>query len=384
MAKHAKYSPSKLSRILKCPGSVDFIDYLRKKGHIPPEDQDTNEFAEEGSMLHDQIERLVNNEPLTESLDAEQHETIQRSFEWLLSLEQIHRAETIQTETKVTMEGYGIDNCYGTADIIMVGNSSVHVLDWKFGRGVPVTVDRNVQLMTYLAATMKNMENLEKFVSFGHSLWIHIAQPRLNYFGSYNVSLNELKEHIENLREALDSHDILASDDGCFWCPAKPRCGEYHEFTQDRAVTSFREIELFKNNEISLKQAVKVLKHEAYFTKAFNAIKAELHKASDAELKAVGMKKVEGRSIRKWAFSEDEVALMLGDLDTEVDDIYTMKLKSLATLEKEVPGLKKDEGFKALWFKPVGKPIIVPESDPRKEYGVSAEVAFKHLAKKKK
>ena len=28
MAKHAKYSPSKLSRILKCPGSVDFIDYL--------------------------------------------------------------------------------------------------------------------------------------------------------------------------------------------------------------------------------------------------------------------------------------------------------------------------------------------------------------------
>ena len=74
--KHAKYSASKISRIIRCPGSEDFVRYLIQKKKIP-QDETTTE-ADEGSMLHKQMEYILSDQPTSGQLDAEQVECFYR------------------------------------------------------------------------------------------------------------------------------------------------------------------------------------------------------------------------------------------------------------------------------------------------------------------
>ena len=68
----------------------------------------------------------------------------------------------LQTERKINLEGYGIEDSGGTSDVI-TGNEkkSLHGIDRKFGQGVPVYVEKNKQLMTYLLGAAENLESLD-------------------------------------------------------------------------------------------------------------------------------------------------------------------------------------------------------------------------------
>ena len=202
---HSKRSGSKISRIIRCPGSIDFIQYLIQKNLIPEEEQ--TQYTSEGTMLHNQIELRINEEPYSGELNAEQEAALDDCFEFLQDLRAAHNLTWLQTERKVHLDGFGIPDGSGTADIIAGnGKRTLHILDWKFGQGVPVYAEKNEQLMDYLCGAAENLENLKSF----EELWIHLAQPRLNYFGSYKCSVEELMGLINAIKNSIGNHDIVA------------------------------------------------------------------------------------------------------------------------------------------------------------------------------
>jgi hypothetical protein len=374
---HAKNSPSQISRIIRCPGSTDFVQYLIQKNKIPA--TETSIYANEGTMLHDQQERVVNNKPFTEVLDAEQEEAIAKNWHWLLSLEAKHKLTWIQTERRVSLNGYGIEDGDGTADIV-AGSSTrtLHVADWKFGRGVPGYVEKNEQLMDYLLGAAEDQENLEQY----DELWIHLAQPRLDYFGSYRCNVNELMGLINAIKNAQKSHDIVAGEKQCFWCRGKMHCAEWDAFNKGHAATVFMVNDLMKQNEYDYKLMVKALALEPMFKKVFKTIRDSFYEMNSNQLKAIELKRVAGRSNRKY-ISDDDVVEYLCNNYSDIEDIYeTPKLKTPAKIEKLIKGIKKDPGFQKLIHKPLGKPTIVSIHDKRPEYQNDAKSVFGHLASK--
>lgn len=376
MGKHAKYSASKISRLIRCPGSEDFVQYLIQKKEIPA-DETTLE-ANEGSWLHTQQELDIAGKPLSKELNAEQLECIEANRDWLANLQAEHQITWLQTERKISLEGYGISNAEGTSDVIMgCEKRSLHILDWKFGKGVPVYVEKNEQLMDYLLGAAGSLEDLEKY----DELWIHLGQPRLNYFASYQCSVPELMGLINAIKNAVRSHDIVAGDTQCFWCRGKARCAEYEERVRENAAVVFKANDLMKDNQLDFDTMAQVLKLEPLFKQVFKTVKDAYAEMNTGQLRDQGLKRVAGRSTRTYV-SEEQVVEYLCKNYGDIEDIYTEpKLKSPAQIEKAIKGIKKDPEFQKLIFKPIGKPTIVSLDDKRPEYENNASEAFAHLAK---
>lgn len=376
MSKHSKRSPSKISRIIKCPGSPDFIKYLTQKGLVPTED--TSTYADEGSMMHKQIELKVLESPYTEKLDAEQENAIESAHEFLQDLRATHNLTWLQTERHVSLKEYGIPDGNGTADIVSgCAKRTLHILDWKFGKGVPVYVDKNEQLMDYLLGAGENYEKLKTY----EELWIHLAQPRLNYYGSYQCNIDELMGLINAIKNSEGCHDIVAGEVQCFWCQGKVRCSEYNKMADSAAASVFQVNELMRQNEHDFADTVKLLEFEPFLKKVFKAIRDEFNIMDNSQLASIKLKRVAGRSNRSFVSEESLIKYLLENYEG-VDDIYDPpKLKSPSKLEQTVKGLKKDPEFKKLIYKPLGKPTIVSVNDKRELYENDAKSTFAHLVK---
>lgn len=385
--KHAKYSASKISRIIRCPGSEDFVRYLIQKNKIPAEE--TTSEANEGTMLHKQMELILSNKPVSGKLTQEQIGCLEDCHNWLLELQVKHNWTWFQIERQVNLDGYGIEDAGGTADIIggtedaggpadIIGGherKTLHILDWKFGKGVPVYVEKNEQLMDYLLGAAENLENLKSY----EELWIHLAQPRLDYFSSYQCSVDELMGLINAIKNAVKSHDIIPGDIQCFWCRGKVRCAEYEEWIRKGATVVFKTHDLMKKNEFDFEQMSKALALEPLFKKAFKAIRDEFQQLTTGQLADLGLKRVAGRSTRSYV-SEEQVVEYLCTNYGDTEDIYSDPvLKSPAQMEKSIPGLKKDPEFQKLIHKPLGAPTIVSINDPRPDYKNDAASVFAYL-----
>ncbi len=373
--KHAKYSASKISRIIRCPGSEDFVQYLINMKEIPPEE--TTGAADEGTMLHAQQELNIEGKPLSDDLDAEQLSCIEANRDWLLTLQDKHKFNWAWTEQKFGLDGYGIEDSGGTADVVAGSNNSLHVIDWKFGKGVAVYVEKNEQLMTYLLGAAQDEDKLNEY----DELWIHLGQPRLDYFASYQCSVDELLSLAGKIKEAIKSHDIVAGEEQCFWCRGKTRCAEYEDTISINAAKVFKVSALMKENFCDFKLTSKALELKPFFKKVFKAIKDAYKEMTPGQLAEVDMKWVAGRSTRAYVSEESVVEYLCVNYEN-IEDIYTdPKLKTPAQLEKAIKGLKKDKNFQKLIHKPIGKPTIVSINDKRPEYSNGAAETFAHLKK---
>lgn len=378
---HYKYSASQINRILLCPGSVDFIDYLKKKGVIPAEE--TSVYAEEGTMLHEQQELVLHNAPFTKELSAEQEDCLGNNLQWFLDKTEEHGITKWETEAKKDLSGFGINDAGGTADVraeaaLCTGLKAIHVFDWKFGQGVYVNCEKNKQCMTYLLSQIGSLESFKEYGEF----WIHIGQPRLNNYSSYLCTKEELFELLEAIKAAQKSHEINPGQVQCLWCRGKLNCAEYHQYIQENAALAFSvSKQLQEANFIDFKKIAEILSYEPVLKKAFASIRERMATLGREELNNIGLKRVAGRSIRAFTNKEEVVKYLVEHYD--IADVYAEPaLKSPAQLEKTVPGLKKDKKFQSFIFKPTGNPTIVSISDKRPEFeGIGADKTFAHLKK---
>lgn len=355
MTAHAKLSASGAHRWMNCPGSVKAEEGLKDS---------SSSFAEEGTRAHDLMELAMLSGKPCRSFDAygtDMADFVQVYVDYVESLKT--PGDMLLVEERVDFSEW-VPGGFGTADTILIGDYRIHIIDQKYGKGVPVYAESNPQAMLYA---------LGAYAGFGwmvdvKSVKISIVQPRLDTISEWEISITDLLKFGEVVRQAaLDTQSPKAKrvpgEKQCRWCKAKATCPALYKMTSDILMADFEQIdEAPQPHKLSFAQMRLALENkgliEAWLLSVENSVKDLLLEGGAFE----GFKLVEGRSIRKWS-DEEQAGERLVDLVGE-QGAFTKKLISPAQAEKLL-GKKDKAKIGDIVAKPRGAATLAKESDPR-------------------
>lgn len=385
MGEHLKYSASQLDRILKCSASVAFKDFLVETGQI--KEEESNPYAEEGTLLHSVMERVMAHGldiDEVKALTPEQKALVEWAYyEWLSFGSEcgfvVEKSSDVSFRD-ITGNHPGLKDVGGTADVFaysLVSSSERHIVDWKFGFH-EVSAERNVQLMTYALG-----------LTYGPVI-LHIIQPKLEKHSVWVAEQEDLTELYNQIVHMLENPKTFKAGSHCKWCQCKTFCENYTQYSEHKTQQVFAGLSSQGTKDLSLtptvdlmtqfKKQLRLLQHEKQVKGIFRAIRDQLQQLTPGQLSEVGFKRVLGRATRKIT-DPDALATHLLHKGFDPDLIFTSVMKSPAQLEKAIPGLKRDPVFKELVQKFYGAPIIVPVEDKRPSVDQLAEKAFENYRK---
>ena len=280
-------------------------------------------------------------------------------------------APYVRTEIKVDFSKY-IPGGFGTADCIIVAGKELHIIDFKYGKNVPVSAEGNPQLKLYALGVIDEYElfyNIEK-------VYMHIFQPR-NFEGGGNssISVQDLKAWGKSIKPQVDLAYMGLGEQKigpwCVFCKAKPICEKHALKCRELAKYEFKMPPLLSHADVG--QILQQAKDVASWAKKLEEwALSEILKGADIP----GWKAVEGRKVRTWT-NMDEAFKKLTDNGIDETILWTKSPLTLAQVEKEIG--KKD--FNSLVGDMVtistGKPALVHESDKREALKIKAEDEFK-------
>ena len=365
---HAKLSPSSSARWMTCPGSV----------HLAPDLKggDTSVYAEKGTAMHS-----VSDDCLTKGLEPKSFigKTVNGHIitQDMVEIVQVY-VNYIQSlngqkfyEEKVTLAEV-INDCYGTADAIIVDGSLMRVIDLKTGGGIRVEAEGNTQLLCYaLGAYLKYSPAYDIT-----TMTLTIVQPPMGNIDSWTITVEELLAFAEALKLAYaaiqnEPNKFVASDKACKWCHAKAQCPEMERLANEAATVDFGNL-----STSTIEEWLPKLKMLNLFIEAVEA------KAKDTLLAGgsiTGWKVVEGRKTRSWT---DPIQTELWLKQLGYDEIYTKPaLLSVAQMEAAFKGESLDlDDLVTIGY---GQPTIAPEKDkrPSVDKNQSAKKDFEKNAK---
>lgn len=359
MTTHAKLSASGSARWLACTGSV------KAESTLP---NTTTSFAMEGTTAHaladmclsdvlsphdyinQQIEGII--------VDEEMADHVASYIAYVKSFSGIHFYEV-----RVDFSEW-IPNGFGTSDAIVIDEKlkTVHVIDLKYGKGLPVDADNNSQGMLYALGVLSEYS----FIYDLDNVVIHIYQPRIKNYSSWAISTSDLLKWAEwakqRAEEALeDNAPRTPSDKACQWCKAKATCKALLDHTHNVLMNDFDELDNIKADTLTDSE-LKVIMDNAKLIKSWlDAVEYHIFdKLNNGEV-FDGYKLVEGRATRSW-INEEETAKVLSE-KLSADEMYKHTLISPAQAEK----LLKTNAviIKPLISKSEGKPTLVQSCDKR-------------------
>ena len=184
---------------------------------------------------------------------------IQKTLDVIYSLAD---GATVYPEQVLSIEFItGEEGATGTSDTVIIKGDTAIIADLKYGRGVQVFAEGNEQLLIYGASAVADFDALGEI----EHVELHILQPRLNHFDVWKLSVAEMNERIEQIRQT--SKHILAGPEGltavpgdkqCRFCKASATCPERTAFTMELIVGEF--VDLDKGFiKVEMPQAEKLL-----------------------------------------------------------------------------------------------------------------------------
>jgi hypothetical protein len=380
---HALMSPSRLQRILDCPGSFNFTKNLPRS---------SSSYANRGSFLHEVMQKQLST-PSTRTdkpyvgqyfeCDDEEKQAITACLDFLENCtDAIGPEYTIQVEEKVTLQGFeeGLRHVAGTADIILRAPGIIHVIDWKFGKGVYVSVEANDQLMAYAIGAAEDMDTLMAL----KEIRISIFQPFLENNATVVITPREAHKWLINrvipgvLRAETDTTTFIPGQKQCRFCPGKMVCETRFDSMHIEAANVFAQ-QIENINMLPVERLSEMLT-QARLIKYYLG---EIEKFAKSQLLSnkpfPGYKMVAGRQTRSWGVSEDQVVEVLEAAGIPADQYYKSTLVSPAQAEKLRKGMKPIVA--ELVVKSLPSLSLVPEDDPRQAIEIvdSAEVFAEYI-----
>jgi hypothetical protein len=357
---HSIYSASGAHRWMACPPSA----LLEQQ--FPDE---TSIYAEEGTAAHDLAEhklkkalKMRSKKPTSSYQSDEMDEMTDLYVEYCLGL--IEKAKEncqdlqILIEQKLDFSDY-VPEGFGTGDLVVVGNGTLHVVDLKYGRGVVVSAEKNPQMMLYALGALSLFDMLYDIKKVS----MHIVQPRIDNFSIYEIAVDELLTWAE---EELKPKALLASTGGgefcagdhCRFCRAKNQCRARAVKNLELLKYEFQDPALLTDDEIAeiigLAEELSKWAGDIYTYATALAINEGRHWD--------GYKLVEGRTRRKYT---DEDAVAQTAKAAGYKDIFKETLISITEMEKLMGKNKFKEILGGLVEKPKGKLTLVLETDKR-------------------
>ena len=358
--KHARFSPSSAGRRLNCPPSLVLEEQFQ---------DEESEYAAEGSAGHSLAEHLIkkhlkqrSRRPVSAYYTDELMEAVDEYVAFIIS--EIEEAKRIcgdpvfSVEQRVDASDY-VDECFGTADMVIVTDKMAHIIDLKLGKGVPVYAEMNPQLMIYGLGILCMAELLYDV----ETVRLTIYQPRLNNASTWDISPDALKTWGEEVLKPRGAMALLGAGEfkagsWCRFCKARNQCRARAEEFLSLAKMEFQAPALLSDEEIAevLKVADELAKWAADIY-AFAQEQAIVHGKQ-----WTGFKLVEGRSNRKYT-SEEEVAEAA--VGAGYTDIYKRSLVTITEMERIMGKSDFNRILGTLVYKPQGKVTLVPDSDKR-------------------
>lgn len=372
-----------------------------------------NEASDEGTAAHSLLEQCLSEQKEAKDYQGLRikvengHAEFHTSGQYPVGLDMIHEIQktldvihsladgaTVYSEQVLSIEFItGEQGATGTSDTVIIKGNTAIIADLKYGRGVQVFAEGNEQLLIYGASAVADFDALGEI----EHVELHILQPRLNHFDVWKLTVAEMNERIEMIRQTAKR--ILAGPEGltavpgpkqCKFCKASATCNERTDHTMQLIVGEF--VDLDKGFvKVEMPQAEKLLAqafgvkpaaitwHDAdladfrdpHFTVKKPSIRPSLEAATDALATAdderlatlmdaadmiegfakavraeverrllagkftdARYKLVEGRQgARSWT-SEEEAEAALKAMRLKVDQMYDFKLISPTTAEK--------------------------------------------------
>lgn len=372
MADHAKLSPSSAARWLTCTASVAMEEGIEEK---------QSSYAAEGTYAHalcelegkyavGQITRRQLTAAKKKIYSEEFHnaEVEEASLEYATYIkEEFQRLKktcdvvVCEFETRLDLSKWA-PGSFGTADCIIIAGDVLHVIDFKYGKGVKVEAEGNPQMMLYAGGALELYGSLYDIETVKYT----IIQPRLGGVSEASSGAQELVSWLENTvavkaKEADSGKGHFApSESACRFCKARAICEARAEYF----------LGLFDDDPVpgrlSLDSVGEILEKAKDMENWLRDLRALAYSALMEGKPVKGWKLVEGRTSRKIV-DEDKAAEALTKEGVPEDEIFTRKLVGVTALEKLLGAKRAAAVLGDLLVKPKGQPSLAPVSAKRPE-----------------
>lgn len=409
--KHARLSASSAHRWMNCAGSIRLSEGL-------PEQE--TPYQLEGRAAHALAELWLREGGL------DQHKAFAESEHQQYLNDEMREAVALYVDTvrelhkrlggKLYIErtfDLGIlrppEPMFGTADAVIVGERSIHVVDLKYGAGVVVEAHDNVQLLYYALGaiiaeyTRRVMDPNDTFgseiVEFGEqsildqavSLFdevrVTIVQPRAPHTdGPVRESLvfsgADIKSFAIKLLTRADNTQapdaILSAGSWCQFCPARGHCPELAAHAKLVAQTDFESVPMEAPPDVehmSIERVAAILQNVEVLNIFIASLKQRITQELEAGRDVPGWKLVNKRAQRQW-LSEEMLREWAEGNGLPGESIYEKKLLSPAQLEKLIG---KAAVAEELYASVSSGTTLVPDNDPRPAAAVGPAADFPAL-----
>lgn len=367
--KHALLGASSAARWIACPPSA------RATEHLPGE---TSKYAEEGTRAHEVCEgtlrhRLAeweHDQPVNFLLKAPDNppEMLKAAnqyvdfvhLQWGLYL---HQPEVfIEQEVDVSQ---WVPGGFGTCDCLLIGDGILHIIDFKYGQGVPVNPERNPQLMYYALGAYALLDGIEEV----STVRLSIVQPRMQEEPqTWEISLADLLTWARDVLQpaaemAWKGEGEFCTGPHCRFCKAHPTCRTWKDkYGPLAGFEPYPEPATLSDEELG-----EWLQKLEGLTAYARDLEEYAQQALMEGRTLPGWKLVQGRSTRKWTDQDAAFQQMQADGIDEAM-LYTRTPITLTVAEKMIGKKKFAETMSAFITRAPGAPKLAQASDPRPAY----------------
>ena len=364
---HALLGPSSAARWIACPPSVKLCEQF--------EDVES-EYAKEGSLAHEiaelKVRKLIDPGLTSRKFTAAMKKLKEKEFyqeemqgytdEYVEFIqEQMYSYSTtphISVEQRVDFSQYVPDG-FGTADCILIANDTLHIIDFKYGEGVPVSVENNAQLLLYALGAYLAYEMIFPI----EHIKMSIVQPRLNNIDTWECSLDYLLEFAKIAQEkaamALKGEGNFNCGEHCRFCKAKAVCRERANANLELAKYEFKAAD-----QLTLEEIGQILEKAKDLAKWADDLKDYALSESLKGNEVPGWKAVNGRGSRSFTNTDEAIKVLVNNGIAE-ELLFERKYLTLAQMEKTVGKKEFNNLVGNLIVMNVGKPTLVETSDKR-------------------
>lgn len=364
---HALLSASSSARWLNCPPSARLSEEIEDV---------TSDFAAEGTDAHALCEyklrkalgisldeKLPNLTWYSQEMEDTATDYVAYILEVLSEVKKTCKNPMVLIEQRLDFSRY-VEEGFGTGDCVIVADDTLHVIDYKHGKGVEVNAENNSQMMLYALGALE----LFGFLFDINKVSMTIYQPRIGNISTYEMAAESLLEWAQNTlapiaKLAYAGKGEFKCGPHCRFCKVKAQCRERAETNMKLASLDFAKAPVLQDDEVE-----EILAKVDDLVSWANDIKEY---ALDAALKGKrwnDWKVVEGRSNRKYADDSKVVEIVT----SAGLDPFEKKLLSITELQKRIGKSHFDELVAPHVMKPPGKPTLVPRSDKREELNSAA------------
>lgn len=364
---HALLSASGADRWINCPPSARLEEQF---------EDTTSDFAREGTLAHE-IAELKLRKHFTDPMSTRTFNTRLNKLkkEELYQDEMLGYTDTYLEYIKGVVYGYAnsphiavearldfshiVPDGFGTGDCLIIGGDTLHVIDFKYGKGVSVSAEDNPQMMLYALGALQKYAMLYGI----NTIKIVIAQPRLDSISEWEISDTDLVAWGESIKPiaqlAFDGKGEFKAGDHCKFCRAKAQCR-----ARTDTMTALEAFGLSKPPLISDEEVGSILKTAQTLKSWVSDLEGYALKALLSGKDINGWKAVEGRSNRQFDDTDKAFeTIKASGIDEAL--LYERKPITLTAVEKLLGKKDFTEILSEHIIKPPGKPTLAPETDKR-------------------